>query len=149
MNDKQQLAAMGAELRLTEEQAKALSERMPQTGTLQALDDEPLCMANRIEELEAQVRVMAGLLREAGDQLKFDGYHDLVGCIDAALSGNLPALHAPEGWQLVPGVPTRAMREAFHEAHEEWESGDDWRLYCPDHQWRAMLSAAPSPGDTK
>lgn len=52
MNDKQQLAAMGAQYRLTEEQAKGLAERMPQTGALQVIDDEPLCMAKRIEELE-------------------------------------------------------------------------------------------------
>ena len=61
MNDKQQLAAMGAQYRLTEEQARGLAERMPQTGALQVIDDEPLCMAKRIEEMEAQVRVMAEL----------------------------------------------------------------------------------------
>ena len=64
MNDKIQLAAIGAQYRLTEEQAKGLAERMPKTGTLQVIDDEPLCMAKRIEELEAQVRVMAGLLQK-------------------------------------------------------------------------------------
>lgn len=102
MNDKQQLAVMGAELRLTEEQAKAMAERMPQAGTLQILDDEPLCteiringveacgadigglldrclphtteqkplcMAKRIEELEAQVRVMTGLLRDLHEHI--------------------------------------------------------------------------------
>ena len=58
MNDKQKLAAMGAQYRLTEEQAKGLAERMPQTGALQVIDDEPLCMAKRIEELEAQVRAL-------------------------------------------------------------------------------------------
>ena len=62
MNDKQQLAAMGEELRLTEDQAKGLAERLPKTGVLQILDDEPMCMAKRIEELEAQVRVMVWLL---------------------------------------------------------------------------------------
>lgn len=45
--------------------------------------------------------------------------------------------------KLIPVELTRAMREAFNEAHEEWNSGDDWRLDCPDHQWGAMLSAAP------
>ena len=54
MNDKQQLAAMGAQYRLTEEQAKALAERMPKTGALQVIDDEPLCMAKRIDETEFQ-----------------------------------------------------------------------------------------------
>ena len=48
MNDKQQLAAMG----------EHMAEQVGQS--------QPLCMAKRIEELEAQVRVMAGLMREAG-----------------------------------------------------------------------------------
>lgn len=43
MNDKQQLAAMGEHL----------------------AEQQPLCMAKRIEELEAQVRVMAELLQKA------------------------------------------------------------------------------------
>lgn len=62
MNDKQQLAAMGAELRLTEEQAKAMAERMPQTGTLQILDDEPLCTEIRINGVEACGADVGGLL---------------------------------------------------------------------------------------
>ena len=45
MNDKQQLAAMG--------------EHMAEQAA------QPLCMAKRTEELEAQVRAMAELLREA------------------------------------------------------------------------------------
>ena len=62
MNDKQQLAAMGAELHLTEEQAKALSERMPKTGTLQILNDEPLCTEIRINGVEACGADIGGLL---------------------------------------------------------------------------------------
>lgn len=104
-----QLAAMGAELRLTEEQAKGLAERMPQTGTLQNLDDQPLCMANRIEELEAQVRVMAELLREVTKVIPAIGVaiDDLpvvdafLEHIEAALDGNLPEPAMPEGWKLV------------------------------------------------
>lgn len=61
-NDKIQLAAMGAELRLTEEQAKGLAERMPQTGTLQILDDEPLCTEIRINGVEACGADIGGLL---------------------------------------------------------------------------------------
>lgn len=62
MNDKKQLAAMGAELRLTEEQAKLLADRMPQTGTLQILDDEPLCTEIRINGVEACGADIGGLL---------------------------------------------------------------------------------------
>lgn len=50
MNDKQQLAAMGDELRLTDERAKAPAEATPQLcGTLAPIDD-LLFMANRILE---------------------------------------------------------------------------------------------------
>lgn len=62
MNDKQQLAAMGAQYRLTEEQAKGLAERMPQTGTLQILDNEPLCTEIRINGVEACGEDIGGLL---------------------------------------------------------------------------------------
>lgn len=128
MNDKQQLAAMGAQYRLTEEQANGLAERMPQTGALQVIDDEPLCMAKRIEELEAQVLVMAELLREAQRYVRYRLEYTecdarivmgLVCDIDAALAGNLPS-HAdqplamvPEGWQLVPVVPEGWKLEAL------------------------------------
>lgn len=103
MSDKKQLAAMGAQYRLTEEQAKALAERMPKTGVLQILDDEPMCMAKRIEELEAQVMVMAGLLREARPYMDHrggagvKGYTQLAKEIDSALAGNLPIQGTPEG----------------------------------------------------
>jgi hypothetical protein len=94
MNDKQQLAAMGDELRLTEEQAKGLSERLPKTGVLQILDDEPMFIAKRIDELEAQARVMAGLLRETLNMVPAIGVQvadlpvvdSLLERIDAALS---------------------------------------------------------------
>lgn len=62
MNDKQQLAAIGAQYRLTEEQAKALAERMPQTGALQILDDEPLYTEIRINGVKAKNVEMGGLL---------------------------------------------------------------------------------------
>ncbi|WP_317119735.1 hypothetical protein [Cronobacter malonaticus] len=49
----------------------------------------------------------------------------------------------PQGWKLVPVEPTPDMREAFHQANEEWEEGG--AKWSPDHQWKAMLSAAPEP----
>lgn len=54
----------------------------------------------------------------------------------------------PAGWKLVPIEPTPEMREAFHEAHEQWEDGCHWKATAagsPDWQWSAMLEAAPSP----
>lgn len=62
MSDKKQLAAMGAQYRLTEEQAKGLAERMPQTGALQVIDDEPLCTEIRINGVEACGADIGGLL---------------------------------------------------------------------------------------
>lgn len=76
MNDKQQLAAMGAEMAEQQQQ--------------------PMCMAKRIEELEAQVRVMAGLLRDAKPYMDHrgwagpNGYAQLSREIDSALAGKLP-----------------------------------------------------------
>lgn len=55
-------------------------------------------------------------------------------------------VQVPDGWKLVPVVPTREMREAFHVAHEEAESGD-CDMWVPDHHWQAMLAAAPRPGN--
>ncbi|EOI3556444.1 hypothetical protein ACMSZQ_002764 [Cronobacter dublinensis] len=49
----------------------------------------------------------------------------------------------PAGWKLVPIEPTPDMREAFHQANEEWEDGG--ATWSPDHQWSAMLAAAPEP----
>lgn len=124
MSDKQQLAAMGAEM---------------------AEQQQPLCIAKRIEELEAQVRVMAELLREGLDAGDCDNYYgsDLIRRISAALAGNLPdhfadvsKMVAPEGWQLVPVEPTMAMISAATAA----TTGFGTRA-----QWDAMLAAAPKP----
>ena len=68
MNDKQQLAAMGAEMAEQQQQ--------------------PLCMAKRIEELEAQARVMAGLLREATSWMDDHPAMPDSSAMHAALAGN-------------------------------------------------------------
>lgn len=41
----------------------------------------------------------------------------------------------------VPVEPTREMRGEFHRANEEHEEGGTG--LSPDHQWSAMLAAAP------
>lgn len=48
----------------------------------------------------------------------------------------------PDGYALVPVEPTPEMREAFHVANEEYESGS-YDVWKPDHQWQAMLAAVP------
>ena len=134
MNDKQQLAAMG----------EHLSEQ------------QPLCMAKRIEELEAQVRVMAELLREglnAGDPDYYYG-SDLMGRIEAALAGKMQIQVTSEGWQLVPRMPTTEMCDVFKKSDADWEDGwafDDNgnRHESPVYQWIAMLNASPKPDAAK
>lgn len=140
MNDKKQLAAMGEHL----------------------AEQQPLCMAKRIEELEAQVRVMAESLREAisvlssinnggehevhieGDEPAFWqrgewvdwAKSEVLPKLQAALAGKLPEHVMQEGWQLVPVEPTMAMISAATAA----TTGFGTRA-----QWDAMLSAAPKP----
>ena len=128
MNDKKQLAAMGEHL----------------------AEQQPMCMAKRIEELEAQVRVMAELLAQASTQLQtvFErdpqhwDFHGLVSRIDAALSGNLPSATVPEGLKLVPVEPTQEMIMAAASEHEG-------QFYLPVSLYKAMLAAATSPDGTK
>lgn len=113
MNDKQQLAAMGEHLAV----------------------QQPLCMAKRIEELEAQARVMAELLAQASTQLQtvferdpqYWDFHGLVSSIDALL-----AAHAPEPIyymrdnhtfkRLSDDVDT-AIKEIETELDDGWSSG--------------------------
>ena len=97
MNDKQQLATMGAHMA-----------------------EHPLYMTKRIEELEAQVRVMAGLLKDLRPDIELHLHNSTVmksnkgieRCnnriqrIDALLAGKVPnhpeqpLAMVPEGWQL-------------------------------------------------
>ena len=134
MNDKIQLAAMG--------------EHMAEQAA------QPMCMAKRIEELEAQVRVMAELLLELREGAEIhlhnctvcknaDGianWTSKLGRIDALLSGQVPAPAAPEGWQLVPVTVTPEM----FNASMKW---DFWPIRPSNFQglYDAMLAAAPSP----
>lgn len=128
MNDKQQLAAMGEHL----------------------AEQQPLCMAKRIEELEAQVRVIAGLLREARKYVTALGKPDdevsavqmTVSRIDALLAGQVPAPAAPEGWQLVPAEPTENMIGHGCGASVMVVSE-------VIKAWSAMIAAAPSPDSAK
>lgn len=116
MNDKQQLAAIGNELRLTEEQTKALAERMPQTGSLQILGDEPLCMAKRIEELEAQVRALT-----APEDWQL-----------------VPHMPTPEMCE--------AFHKSDADWEDGWAFDDNGNRHeSPVYQWVAMLAAAPKP----
>lgn len=66
----------------------------------------------------------------------------------ALLAGASPVPAAiPEGWQLVPIEPTpEMMRAAWSTANELWNTpeADD---PLPGHQYRAMLAAAPAPGE--
>ena len=147
MNNKQQLAAMGAQYRLTEEQAKGLAERMPQTGALQVIDDEPLCMARRIEELEAQLAeksIKVERLRE----MNLIAMKRVDGMLDRDLELSRLQSLMSEGWQLVPVEPAFAMLAA--DGCKEHHEGQE----CTFHKnrrriWAAMIAAAPSPDSAK
>ena len=145
MNDKQKLAAMG--------------EHMAE----QAGQEQPLCMAKRIEELEAQVRAMAELLRGARKYVTALGKPDdevsavqmTVSRIDALLAGQVPAPAAPEGWQLVPVEPTREMMasamSAVTQPQDLLYSQSGWGMneMAARTRYCAMLAAAPSLDSAK
>lgn len=154
MSDKIKLAAIGAQYRLTEEQAKGLAERMPQTGALQVIDDEPLCMAKRIEELEAQVRVMVGLLREARKYVTALGKPDdevsavqmtvsridaLLASIDADLAGKMPSTDS------VAGVDWSSFPRWLIDHHEGDTITEEMFLFA----LADMLASTPSPDNAK
>lgn len=141
MSDKQQLAAMGAQYRLTEEQAKGLAERMPQTGALQVIDDEPLCMAKRIEELEAQLAeksIKVERLRE----MNLIAMKRVDGMLDRDLELSRLQSLMSEGWQLVPVEPTERM---ISESIDAGRFDEDDAVFF----WASMIASAPSPGTTK
>lgn len=137
MSDKQQLAAMG--------------EHMAEHMAGQA--EQPLCMAKRIEELEAQLAekiIKVERLRE----MNLIAMKRVDGMLDRNLElSRLQSLMA-EGWRLVPHMPTPEMCAAFHKSDADWEDGwafDDNgnRHDSPVYQWVAMLAAAPSPDSDK
>lgn len=108
MSDKQQLADMG----------EHMSEQAAQ----------PMCMAKRIEELEAQVRVMAWLLREAqpymdhGNGAGVKGYIQISKKIDAALAGKLPAQHQDDAAVDRFAIAMKAkMAAAREKGREGWD----------------------------
>ena len=129
MNDKQQLAAIG-------EQLTAMGERM-------GVQVQPLCMAKRIEELEAQVLAMAGLLREARKYVTALGKPDdevpavqmTVSRIDALLAGKMPSTNSVAGvdWSSFPGW--------LIDHHE----GDTITEEMLQFALADMLAAAPKP----
>lgn len=130
---------------LLELAAKAMGEHLAEQQTM--------CMAKRIEELEAQVRVMVELLLGLREGTEIH-LHNCAVCknaegianctsklerIDAALAGKLPGhfvdvskMVAPEGWQLVPVDPTPEMLIAIN-----WPNDPIG--------YAAMLAAAPKP----
>lgn len=133
MNDKQQLAAIG-------EQLTAMGERM-------GVQVQPLCMARRIEELEAQLAeksIKVERLRE----MNLIAMKRVDGMLDRDLELSRLQSLMSEGWQLVPVEPAFAMLAA--DGCKEHHEGQE----CTFHKnrrriWAAMLAAAPSPDGTK
>lgn len=140
MNDKQQLAAMGEHL----------------------AEQQPLCMAKRIEELEAQLEKLTNRLvwRNTGSP---NGLRRFM--TQKQYKAQTPGIHkwyepiryeVPEGWQLVPVEPTDDMfvvgGERLFDCVGPWEGDDDTTVKEQDLAatiYRAMLAAAPSPDSAK
>ena len=143
MNDKKQLAAMG--------------EHMAE----QAGQEQPLCMAKRIEELEAQVFGLKSanlswqsemeeldakfaaaleLLRESTEWMEDHPAMPDSSRMRAALSGKLPAPAVPEGWQLVP-VELMTLLGSMVDLHSRRRVV----LTAEMESLAEMLAAAPKP----
>ncbi|HED5621765.1 TPA: hypothetical protein R5E53_005105 [Enterobacter cloacae] len=97
--------------------------------------------ACRAAMLHGAEPVKSGLtLREGLAAIRNSGIAIDAGKIQAERDAlNSPVI--PDGWVMVPVEPTTDMREAYHQAQEEYEETDG--LWSPDHQWKAMLAAAP------
>ncbi|QDJ96123.1 hypothetical protein KE336_gp10 [Aeromonas phage 4_D05] len=131
MNDKKQLAAMGAEM---------------------AEQQKPLCMAKRIEELESKYKAALDVVRDLVE-LPYStcGLLERLEVRERArdlLAGQVPdhAEHplatVPEGWQLVPVEPTEEMCEAGANAPLKVRQAEvTWIGVI----YRAMLAAATRP----
>lgn len=107
---------------------------MGSTGT----GDETVNDTKKISDLISYLKRHAGAYVLPG----WDG-HNLAKLAEAALAANVPA-----GYKLVPVEPTPEMRKAFHCANAEAEEGTPLGspdIDSPDHQWAAMLAAAPAP----
>jgi len=123
MNDKKQLAAMGEHL----------------------AEQQPLCMAKRIEELEAQLEKLTKRLawRNTGSPnglRRFMTHKQYAAQTPGIQKWYEPIRYeVPEGWQLVPDQLTDEMRDA----------GNAYTLNRSTliRLWRAMLDASPKPED--
>lgn len=163
MNDKQQLAAMGDEIR-QHIKSEADKDKHPATmrvyqSDIPALtgvdvgkptmsisdlvngDAQPLCMAKRIEVLEA-------VLAEAREMMENQprGFSGMIKRIDAALSGKLPELRITKparigGVVFQPGIKASLVIEAAYRAAEHHESNPA----AFQELQAAMLAATPKP----
>ncbi|EAA4684148.1 hypothetical protein NYF46_002218 [Salmonella enterica] len=88
---------------------------------------------------KATARICAELNNEEAE-IFADGYNAAMQSFGNSEQLNSPV--TPDGYTLVPVDLTPEMREAFHVANEEYESGH-YDVWSPDHQWQAMLAAAP------
>ena len=132
MNDKQQLAAMGADLRLTEEQANGLAGRVPNP----AISEE--CLGSKYYPLwintESGKHFYVEVDRNSGE-VSVGGDADSTDAAKIFLRslGELSPVVVPEGWQLVPVEPTEMMLRAM-------------RAYAlVGSCYQAMLAASPKP----
>lgn len=125
MNDKKKLAAIGEHL----------------------ADQQSMCMAKRIEELEAQVEKLTNRLawRNTGSPnglRRFMTQKQYAAQTPGVQKWYEPIRYeVPEGWQLVPAKPTPAMRDAMRNgSRKDWPSDELCNV-----RYAAMLAASPKP----
>lgn len=160
MNDKQQLAAIGKEI-LQHIRSEADKDKHPATMRVYQSDipalmgvnvgkptmsisdlvngrTQPLCMAKRIEELEAQLAeksIKVERLRE----MNLIAMKRVDGMLDRDLELSRLQSLMSEGWQLVPVNPTPEMEEQGGIAYWSGETNSESILKV----WNAMLGATP------
>lgn len=128
MNDKQKLAAMGAEMAEQQQQ--------------------PMCMAKRIEELEAQLEKLTNRLawRNTGSPNGLRRF--MTKKQYKAQTPGVQKWYEPiryevqEGWKLVPVEPTERM---ISESIDAGRFDEDDAVFF----WASMLAASPSPDGAK
>jgi hypothetical protein len=111
---------------------------------LAGMDSEPVAVPDGYEIIAEAWRLMDGQNPATAEwhsaASRYLNAHSRAAMLNA---GPVTAATEPDGWKLVPVEPTVEMREAFHKANEEAESGH-CSVWSPDHQWSEMLAAYPA-----
>lgn len=127
--------------------------RYEEWSRLSKLRDQITLAALTVEPVEWMVKY-GGIDKEmfVDKQAAARLYHDVTenGFLDVAMlqlyiAPPAPVLRLPDGWKLVPMVPTEAMIMAAQDSEDVLFDKDDDSLFIVDHKeiYRAMLENAP------